>query len=55
MRVGHADGSMAVQIGGQRAEAVIHDDDRAVALERIFGQGVDQVLVCLTDFGRCRE
>ncbi len=46
MRVGHADGSMAVQIGSQRAEAVIHDDDRAVALERIFGQGVDQVLVC---------
>lgn len=46
MGVGHADGSMAVQVGSQGAEAVIHDDDRAVALERLLGQGVDQVLVC---------
>ena len=36
---------MAVQIGGQGAEAVVHDDDGAILLERLLGQGVDQVLV----------
>ncbi|MNC38088.1 hypothetical protein D3C75_866780 [compost metagenome] len=45
MGVAHADRAMAVQIGGQGAEAVVHDDDGAILLERLLGQGVDQVLV----------
>ncbi len=45
VRVGDAAGGVRMQIGGQRAKTVIHDDDGARLLKGGLRQGVDQIFV----------